>query len=191
MSTLVILLRALSLLAFAGPMLVGVSGCGRARKSAAGESGGSRAPLLANVVAFGLFFPSLIIFGGSREGYLALALALTGCLLAAAGVTIVVRSRVELGPAWSLLPKAGERTGLVTAGPYRLVRHPIYLGFSVLAMGEALAFNSWPAFLVLLSGIVPTFLWRASAEEKLLSRAFGERYVLYQKQTKMMIPHFL
>ena len=86
---------------------------------------------------------------------------------------------------------ANEGTGLVTTGPYRLVRHPIYLGLSMLAMGEALAFNSWPAFLVLLSGIVPTFLWRAFAEDKLLSRTFGERYVLYQKQTKMIIPHIL
>jgi protein-S-isoprenylcysteine O-methyltransferase Ste14 len=40
-----------------------------------------------------------------------------------------------------------------------------------------------------LIGIVPTFAWRAQAEEKLLSRTFGERYALYRKQTKMMIPY--
>ena len=82
-------------------------------------------------------------------------------------------------------------TGLVTAGPYRLVRHPIYLGLALLAMGEALAFNSWPAVLIVLSGIVPTFVWRARAEEELLRRTFGERYALYRKQTKMIIPHLL
>jgi protein-S-isoprenylcysteine O-methyltransferase Ste14 len=61
----------------------------------------------------------------------------------------------------------------------------------VMAMGQALAFRSWPAFLILLSGIVPTFAWRAYTEERLLSRTFGERYALYQKRTRMMIPYLL
>ena len=89
------------------------------------------------------------------------------------------------------MPKAGQGTGLVTTGPYRLVRHPIYLGLALLAMGEALAFGSWPAFVITLSGIVPTFAWRARAEEKLLSRTFGEGYAVYQQRTKMIIPHLL
>jgi protein-S-isoprenylcysteine O-methyltransferase Ste14 len=45
--------------------------------------------------------------------------------------------------------------------------------------------------LIVLSGIVPTFAWRARAEETLLSRAFGKRYALYQKQTKIIIPYLL
>jgi protein-S-isoprenylcysteine O-methyltransferase Ste14 len=45
-------------------------------------------------------------------------------------------------------------------------------------------------FLVVLGGI-PTFVWRASAEEKLLTATFGERYARYRKQTKMIIPRFL
>jgi protein-S-isoprenylcysteine O-methyltransferase Ste14 len=63
--------------------------------------------------------------------------------------------------------------------------------FVVLATGQALAFGSWPAFVILLFGIVPTFAWRARAEEKLLSRAFGERYAVYQERTKMIIPYLL
>jgi protein-S-isoprenylcysteine O-methyltransferase Ste14 len=43
---------------------------------------------------------------------------------------------------------ADEAAGVVTTGPYRLVRHPIFLGFSMLALGQALAFASWPAVLV-------------------------------------------
>ena len=108
-----------------------------------------------------------------------------------AGVALVLRSRAELGPAWSLVPKAGQDTTLVTTGPYRLVRHPIYLGLSLLGMGEALAFGSLPAFVIMLFGILPTFAWRARAEEKLLSRAFGERYAAYRQRTKMIIPHVL
>ena len=89
------------------------------------------------------------------------------------------------------MPKADQGTGLVTTGPYRLVRHPIYLGLALLAMGEALAFGSWPALMIVLAGIVPTFAWRARAEEKLLSRTFGGRYAVYRERTKMIIPYLL
>jgi protein-S-isoprenylcysteine O-methyltransferase Ste14 len=189
MSTLVMVLRTVSLLAFAGPMLLGITARRREPKTRARHGGAPRAPVVANLAAFGLFFPLLVIFSGSSEGSMALPIALSGCLLALGGAALVLRSRAELGPAWSFVPKADEGTGLVTTGPYRLVRHPIYLGLSLLAVGEALAFGSCPALLIVLSGIVPTFAWRACAEETLLSSTFGERYQLYQRQTKMIIPH--
>ena len=191
MSTLVIILRTVSLLAFAGPMLLAVPRR-RGRPQAQARQGGSdRAPLAANLAASGLLFPSLLIFSGSPADSAALLLALSGSLLALAGAALVLRSRAELGPAWSFVPKADQDTGLVTTGPYRLVRHPIYLGLALLAMGEALAFRSWPALVIVLSGIVPTFAWRACAEEKLLSRTFGERFAVYQRRTKMIIPYLL
>jgi protein-S-isoprenylcysteine O-methyltransferase Ste14 len=191
MSTLVSVLRTVSLLAFAGPMLLGVSGRHGEPKARASQEGGGRAPVVANLSAFGLFFSSLLIFSGSSAASMALPLALSGCLLALAGAALVLRSRAELGPAWSFVPKADQGTGLVTTGPYRFVRHPIYLGLALLAMGEALAFGSWPALMIVLSGIVPTFAWRARAEEKLLSRTFGERYAVYRQRAKMIIPHLL
>src|SRR5262245_44447418 len=117
MSTLVIVLRTVSLLAFAGPMLLGVSGSHEEPMTRASQEGGGRAPVVANLAAFGLFFPSLLIFSGSSDASMALALALSGCLLALAGVALVVRSRAELGSAWSLVPKAHQGTGLVTTGP--------------------------------------------------------------------------
>jgi protein-S-isoprenylcysteine O-methyltransferase Ste14 len=146
---------------------------------------------MANLAAFGAYFTSLLVFSGSSAGSKALLLASSGALLGVAGAILVLRSRTELGPAWSFVPKADQGTGLVTTGPYRLVRHPIYLGFALLTMGEALAFGSWPALMIVLCGIVPTFAWRARAEETLLSRTFGERYAVYRQRTKMIIPYLL
>jgi protein-S-isoprenylcysteine O-methyltransferase Ste14 len=191
MSTLVIVCRAISLLAFAGPMLLGVGARQGEPKRRTGHRGRSRAPVVANFVAFGLFFPSLFALSHSANGFTALLLASFGLLLAFAGAALVLRSRAELGPAWSFVPNAGQETGLVTTGPYRHVRHPIYLGLSLLAMGEALAFGSLPAVAIVLCGIVPTFAWRARAEERLLSRTFREGYEVYRQQTKMIVPHVL
>lgn len=191
MATLVIVLRAVALLAVAGPALLAVSRRDGEPKARPRQDGGGQAPVVANISVFVLFFFSLLGFPGSPEASLALPLALAGCFLALAGAALVLRSRVELGPAWSFVPRADQETGLVTTGPYRLVRHPIYLGLALLAAGEALAFGSWPALMIVLTGIVPTFAWRARAEEILLSRTFGERYALYQKQTRMIVPYLL
>jgi protein-S-isoprenylcysteine O-methyltransferase Ste14 len=191
MSALVIVLRAVALLAFAAPMLL------RARRRheepavRARQCGSDLAPLVANLAAFGLFFPSLLLLSNSSEASMALPLALSGGLLALAGAAVILRSRLELGSAWSLLPKADRDTGFVTTGPYRVVRHPMYLGFVLLATGNALAFGSWLALFVVFCGIVPTFAWRARAEEIQLGRTFGERYAVYRRRTKMIIPHFL
>jgi hypothetical protein len=117
MSILVIVLRTVSLLAFAGPMLLGVSGRHGEPETRASQERGGRAPVVANLSAFGLFIPSLLIFSGGSETSMALPLALSGCLLALGGAALVLRSRAQLGPAWSFEPKADQGTGLVTTGP--------------------------------------------------------------------------
>lgn len=172
-------------------MLLGASGRHGEPKTRGCQKGGGRAPVVANLSAVGLFLGLLLVFSASSEGPLALPLALSGLVLALAGVALVLRSRTELGSAWSLVPKADRGTGLVTTGPYRLVRHPIYLGFALLATGQALAFGSWPAFMIVLFGMIPTFAWRSRAEEKLLGRTFGEPYAEYQRRTNAIIPYLL
>ena len=191
MSTLVIVLRIACVLAFVAPMLLVVTDRSPGRRTRARRSGGDRAPLVANLGAFGVYFPSLLLFSASPADSAALLPAASGSLLALAGAALVLRSRAELGPAWSFAPRADQGTGLVTTGPYRLVRHPIYLGFTLLATGGALAFGSWPALVIVLLGVVPTLAWRARAEETLLGRVFGERYAAYRERTKSIIPYVL
>lgn len=189
MSTVVIVLRAVSLLAFAAPLLLSASGHGRKRSKDDDRRRGNRTPVLANFAAFGLFMAFLAFFAGNDEEPAALLLALGGCLLALPGAALVLWSRAALGSAWSFVPVADQTTGLVTTGPYRFVRHPICLGLSMLAMGEAVAFRSWPAVGVVFFAIVPTFVWRAWAEERLLADTPGEHYAVYRKQTKMIVRH--
>jgi protein-S-isoprenylcysteine O-methyltransferase Ste14 len=187
MPTQVMMLRALSLLASAAPALLRLRQ--QTPQTAAPQSGAARLPVVANLAASAVFFPSLLIGATSSDASAALLLALSGCCVSIAGAALVVWSRVELGAAWSFAPKADSATGPVTTGPYRLVRHPIYLGFVLLTLGQALAFGSWLACGIVFAGIVPSFAWRARAEETLLSHTFGERYEAYRQQTKLIIPY--
>ena len=190
MRGLVIALRIASLLAFAGPMLLGVGRRGEMVLHADRERQG-RIPVAANFGAFILFFIALAVFSGSSEAPRAVLMALSGCSLAVAGVAVVLRSRAELGSAWSLVPRADRARGLVTTGPYRFVRHPIYLGLILVALGQSLAFGNRAALLVVVLAVVPTFVWRARAEEELLGGTFGARYARYRERTRMVVPFIL
>lgn len=192
MSTLVVVLRIVPLLAFGAAMLLArTAHRDKGAPAARGRRDASRAPLAANFAAVAVFVPALLLFARSPAGSTSLLLASSGSLLALAGVALVVRARAELGPAWSLAARADGAVGFAEAGPYRLVRHPIYFGLILLTTGEALAFGSWPALVIVLFGIVPTFAWRARTEEKVLCRVFGERYVAYSQRTRMMVPFLL
>lgn len=184
----VVILRAVSLLAFGGPMLMGVRGRDPAPHDGSREGRGSRVPLVTNLVGFGVFFPLLFVGAGPVEGSMSLLLAIMGSGVAVAGAAVVRRSREALGAAWSFVPRAGAGSDVVTSGPYRLVRHPIYLGLSMLAAGEAVAFGSGPALLVVAVALVPSFVWRANVEEQLLVDVFGERYLAYRTHTRMVVP---
>jgi protein-S-isoprenylcysteine O-methyltransferase Ste14 len=190
MATAVIVLRVVPLLAFAGAMPLMGAGVRRGLKPGT-RTRGRRAPLVANLAAFAAWAVSLLAFSRGADASRALFFAVSGSLVALAGVTIVVWSRAELGPSWSFSPEADQDAGLVTTGPYRLVRHPIYLGLALLSLGEALAFASWPAGMIVACGLVPTFLWRAHTEEQVLSRTFGETYAVYRHRTRSIIPWLL
>ena len=76
----------MSLVAFAGPMLLGVTERRGGSNTRARHDGDDRPPLVANIAAFGLFFPPLMIFPGRTESSVALLLASLGSLLALPGI---------------------------------------------------------------------------------------------------------
>ncbi len=191
MSPTVALLRAISLLAVVSPMFIGKCRPAAEDRLMPDKTVRARLAMFANFGAVGLFYLALFVFASSTHAPWALALGVLGCAIAVTGSVTIWKSRLALGAAWSLLPKAGEQTGVVTSGPYRLVRHPIYLGLSVLAVGQAVAFSSGPAFLIVLACVIPSFVWRAREEERFLISIFGEVYVSYRKKTKMIVPHVL
>ena len=191
MLTMVVVLRTLALLASTAPMLLRAGARHRQTNTGARGERRGRTPVAANFCAVALFAASLVFFSGRADTSTAVPLASSGFLLALVGAALVLRSRSELGAAWSLVAKADRNAGLVTTGPYRVVRHPIYLGFVLLATGQALAFANPVALGIVLLAMAPTFAWRARAEEVILGRTFGEPYVAYRQRTRLLIPYVL
>ena len=104
--------------------------------------------------------PCLLRAEGASSGLL----AWTGVGLEVCGVLLSQVSRVYMGRRFGILP--GNR-GIVSKGPFRLVRHPIYAGWFLLTVGYLAAYPSWMNGLITLATL-PFMMWRIQLEEDLL-----------------------
>lgn len=83
-----------------------------------------------------------------------------------------------------------KTTKLVTSGPYRYIRHPLYSSLLFLAWGIVFKAPSWVTVL-LGAGASACLFATARAEEKENLRFFGPAYEQYTKRTKRFIPFLL
>jgi protein-S-isoprenylcysteine O-methyltransferase Ste14 len=75
-------------------------------------------------------------------------------------------------------------SSIITDGPYRYSRNPIYLAFAISGSGIALAFNTGWMLLSVLAFVLIAKKLVIEREEKYLERKFGEAYLNYQRQTR-------
>jgi protein-S-isoprenylcysteine O-methyltransferase Ste14 len=109
-----------------------------------------------------------------------------GLVLFFLGLGFAIWARVHMGRNWGGPMTLKDQPELVTSGPYRLVRHPIYSGLMVAAVGTAIALSfSW-LIAVVLAGVY--FIYSAIVEERLLAAQLPETYPGYKRSTKMLVP---
>ena len=75
-------------------------------------------------------------------------------------------------------------SSIITKGPYRYSRNPIYLGFVITGAGIALAFNTGWMLLSLLIFVLIANKLVIEREEKYLEGKFGEPYLNYRRKTR-------
>jgi protein-S-isoprenylcysteine O-methyltransferase Ste14 len=118
-----------------------------------------------------------------------LPLAAIGAAVFIVGIALSIWARIELGRNWGMPMTERAEPELVTAGPYHLVRHPIYSGLLLALVGTALATNLLGLIVVAVLSVY--FYYSASVEEKNLVLAFPTAYPAYQARTRMLIPFVL
>lgn len=112
-----------------------------------------------------------------------------GAALVVCGLGIAVWARVTMGRDWGMPMTEKDEPRLVTSGPYRVVRHPIYSGIVLAVIGTALAVSL--AWLVPAAVVTVYFGYSATVEERILTEQFPDAYPSYQSHTKMLIPFLL
>ena len=147
----------------------------------------SRALMILHMCAFGVMYfgianaviPDRVpdLFPGQR---------IAGAAVIAAGSALMVWALLWFR-SWRLRAQIDAGHELATGGPFRLMRHPIYMGLNLLALGSALWVPTPILWIALALMILGSDL-RGRAEEKLLLGTFGGDYRNYCTRTKRFIP---
>lgn len=116
------------------------------------------------------------------------ALFWIGIALTWAGMAFRLWAVLTLGAFFRTSVVVQEGHQLVTAGPYRWLRHPSYTGVIVTMTGLGLALGNWVSLAAM--AILPTvaIVWRIHVEERALAEKFGDSYRDFRKSRSAVIP---
>src|SRR5580658_10892576 len=150
-------------------------------------SGGWRTRLT-GVSAIAVFVIAGVLRGGSLAVH-SVILEAIGAGLFVCGIALAVWARLNIGRNWGMPMTQRAEPELVTSGPYRFVRHPIYSGLLTAVLGTALVNNLLGLIVVVV--LVAYFYYSGTVEERNLAATFPHAYPEYKSKTKMLIPFLL
>lgn len=161
--------RVTDLLLLVGESLVVILTCFRRQASTVDRR------LVTRLVTVMSMMSPLLVRPGAVPGLLPEALNVT---IAAAGLSIVVAGKISLGRSFGLLP---ANRGVIDTGLYRIIRHPIYLGY-LMTHGPFLASHPtlWNAIVLVIGDAA--LIVRAAFEEQTLER--DPAYARYRHTVK-------
>jgi protein-S-isoprenylcysteine O-methyltransferase Ste14 len=142
-------------------------------------------PPPAVAVAFGLlmwFASSLVapvaVPFGVRAGVGAV-LAAFGLLIDLVGIITFWRARTTINPI-----RPGKTSALVTGGPYRFSRNPMYLGLLLFLLAWAVYLSSWLAVILVPVFVIYINRFQIQPEERVMLSHFGPEYTSYQARVR-------
>lgn len=107
-----------------------------------------------------------------------------GGIVMSVGLALLTIARWQFAKAKTNILTFNEPGQLVTTGVFRVSRHPMYLGFSMVLMGLALMLRSIPALCVAATFVQISDRWYIAFEERWLLAKFGDTYVNYSRRTR-------
>lgn len=113
-----------------------------------------------------------------------------GSLLYFPGLLFLLWARLTLGKNYFVSTGFGAQLfaghQLITSGPFSIVRHPMYAGLILAALGSVLIYSTWTT--VYFACFAPLMIVRARREEAALSAEFGEEWRKYCQRVPAFIP---
>jgi protein-S-isoprenylcysteine O-methyltransferase Ste14 len=117
-----------------------------------------------------------------------IALRWTGVGAAFLGFALLQWAQVTLGKSWSDTPRMMKEQTLVTSGPYRVIRHPIYTAFLAILGSLLFISSNWLIGLCWIGMTSLEIISRIQFEETLMTEYFDEQYRAYMKTTGRLLP---
>jgi protein-S-isoprenylcysteine O-methyltransferase Ste14 len=112
----------------------------------------------------------------------------TGVAAMIAGLAIRVWAMRALGAAYTRTLRLVEAQRVVQEGPYRLIRHPGYLGTLLVWLGAAVALANGLVMPLVGLAMLRAYSHRMRAEEAMLAETFGADYAAYMRRTWRLVP---
>lgn len=108
--------------------------------------------------------------------------------LAIASVWLGLSAVKTLGKQWNIKAQIIEGHELITTGPYKIVRHPIYSALFGLLIVTGYSITQLWAFIIAIVLYFIGTIFRTRVEEQLLIQHFGDQYEKYKKKVPALIP---
>jgi protein-S-isoprenylcysteine O-methyltransferase Ste14 len=132
-----------------------------------------------------IFFPEILAWAAIP---LPVWARIIGIALGIATLLWFIWIHQSLGNNLSVRLRIKDRQILVTDGPYRWIRHPMYSAFYLLHIAVFFLTANWFIGVTWLAGLTIIIFLRISREEKMLLERFGDQYVSYMKRTGRFMP---
>jgi protein-S-isoprenylcysteine O-methyltransferase Ste14 len=109
-------------------------------------------------------------------------------IIAPPSVVLAWAATQHLGKQWRYAAALREDHELITTGPYRLVRHPIYTSMLGMLLATGAAYTWWPMFVAALIFFLVGTEIRIRSEERLLAQRFQDSFSAYRARVSAYIP---
>jgi len=104
------------------------------------------------------------------------------------GIALRLWSFQTLGRYFTFTVQTSEDQPVISAGPYRVIRHPGYAGILLASIGIGFLVGNWASLAIIFLGLLGALVYRIRVEEEALAGHLGGRYQDYAEGRKRLVP---